>query len=107
MTSRPVGFIGLGIMGMPMALRLAQAGTPLFVWNRSRAAADRLAEAGAVVARNPTELFASAEIVILMLASEEAIDSVLGRGTPGFAALVRGRTLVNMGTVSPEYSRAL
>ena len=45
-----IGFIGLGTMGLPMALNLARAGTPLVVWNRSRPALDLAAEAGAAVA---------------------------------------------------------
>jgi 3-hydroxyisobutyrate dehydrogenase len=48
-----------------------------------------------------------ASIVILMLANGGAIDAVLARGTPNFAARVRGRTVVHMGTTAPEYSKAL
>jgi len=102
-----VGFLGLGVMGRPMALNLVRHGVPLVVWNRSPAAAEALREAGAEVADDPAEVFARSRIVVLMLADGAAVDAVLGRGTPGFAALVAGRTLVHMGTTSPAYSRGL
>lgn len=102
-----VGFIGLGVMGGPMALNLVRAGTPLVVWNRTGAATDPLRAAGAAVARTPAEVFRRAGTVLLMLADDTAIDAVLARGTPEFAALVADRTVVHMGTTSPGYSRAL
>ncbi|WP_309060106.1 NAD(P)-dependent oxidoreductase [Streptomyces sp.] len=102
-----VGFIGLGVMGRPMALNLARAGTPLVVWNRTAARCAPLRDAGAEVAQSPAEVFDRAGTVFLMLADEAAIDTVLGRGTPEFAARVAGRTVVHMGTTSPEYSAGL
>ncbi|MFH9087307.1 NAD(P)-dependent oxidoreductase [Streptomyces sp. NPDC017673] len=102
-----VGFIGLGVMGRPMALRLASAGTPLVVWNRTPERTEPLRAAGAEVAADAGAVFARAEVVLLMLADETATDAVLGRGTPGLAARVAGRTVVHMGTTSPEYSHAL
>jgi 3-hydroxyisobutyrate dehydrogenase len=102
-----VGFIGLGVMGEPMALNLQRAGTSLLVWNRSPGACERLQAAGAVVAATPEALFAGSQIVILMLANEAAMDQVLSRGTPQFASNVARRTIIHMGTTSPGYSRAL
>ncbi|GAA2278306.1 2-hydroxy-3-oxopropionate reductase [Streptomyces ruber] len=102
-----VGFIGLGVMGRPMALNLVRAGARLLVWNRTPARCEPLRAAGAEVAAGPGEVFARAGTVILMLADETAVDSVLGRGTPDFAERVTARTVVHMGTTSPEFSRAL
>lgn len=102
-----VGFVGLGVMGQPMALNLARAGTPLVVWNRTLVRCDPLRAAGAEVATNPAEVFDRADMVILMLADETAIDTVLGRGTSDFAPRVAGHTVVHMGTTSPEYSGSL
>ncbi|MGC0334229.1 3-hydroxyisobutyrate dehydrogenase [Streptomyces sp. SAI-170] len=102
-----VGFVGLGVMGQPMALNLARAGTPLIVWNRTPARCAPLRAAGAEVAATPAEVFRRAGTVFLMLADEAAVDAVLGRGTPGFAARVAGRTVVHMGTTSAEYSEGL
>jgi 3-hydroxyisobutyrate dehydrogenase len=102
-----IGFIGLGIMGQPMALNLARAGTRLVVWNRSPDRCEPLRAAGARVAANVAEVFAQTGTVILMLVNEEAIDRVLGRGTPDFGALVAEHVVVNMGSTAPAYSRAL
>ncbi|MDQ0790437.1 NAD(P)-dependent oxidoreductase [Streptomyces sp. B3I8] len=102
-----VGFLGLGVMGTPMALNLARAGTPLLVWNRTPHRTEPLRAAGAAVAASAAEVFAGADTVLLMLANDRAIDAVLERGTPAFAGRAAGRTVVNMGTTDPEYSRAL
>jgi len=102
-----VGFVGLGVMGQPMALNLARAGTPLVVWNRSPARCAPLRAAGAEVAASAAEVFERAGTVFLMLADETAVDAVLGRGTPDFPVRVSGRTVVHMGTTSAEYSAGL
>lgn len=102
-----VGFIGLGIMGRPMATNLLRAGIPLSVWNRSSGAAESLSALGADVRTSPSAVFESSDIVMLMLADEAAVDAVLKRGTGGFAAVVRGRTVVHLGTTSPDFSAAL
>lgn len=102
-----IGFIGLGVMGAPMAMNLAHAGASLIVWNRTVDKCVPMRELGAEVATSPAEVFQSSEIVILMLANEHALDAVLMREGPDFVALVAGRTIVNMGTTSPPYSRNL
>jgi 3-hydroxyisobutyrate dehydrogenase len=84
-----VGFIGLGVMGQPMALNLARAGTALVVWNRSPDKSEPLRAASASVAASPTEVFGQARVVILILVDGAAIDSVLGRGTPDSARTSR------------------
>ncbi|MFI1996021.1 NAD(P)-dependent oxidoreductase [Actinoplanes sp. NPDC020271] len=102
-----VGFVGLGVMGRPMALNLVRAGTELVVWNRSAGAAEELRAAGAVVAADVAEVFAKADVVLMMLANDQVADEVLGRDGPGFAGMVAGRTLVHMGTTAPVWSRGL
>jgi len=102
-----IGFIGLGVMGQPMALNLARAGTPLVVWNRTAAKSDAVRELGATVAASPADVFARTRVVIVMLVDGDAVDAALGRGTPQFATNVAEHTIVHMGTTSPEYSRGL
>lgn len=102
-----VGFLGLGTMGQPMALNLANAGTPLLVWNRTPDKCAPLQTAGAQVADSPTQVFANTRVVIMMLRDSTAIDAVTARGTSRFVANAAGRTLVHMGTTTPEYSRSL
>lgn len=102
-----VGFIGLGNMGLPMALNLVRAGTPLVVWNRSGDKAELARAAGATVADSPARVFRDARTVFVMLANGTVIDEVLERGTPRFAQMVAGRTLVQMGTTEASYSEQL
>ncbi|SFN47673.1 3-hydroxyisobutyrate dehydrogenase [Cohaesibacter marisflavi] len=102
-----IGFIGLGTMGTPMALKLLEAGTPLMVWNRTLARSRPLSDAGASVAHDVQEMFAQCQTVLLMLADEAAIDAVLSRNTAHFASLVAGKTVVSLGTVPADYSALL
>ncbi|NNC13172.1 NAD(P)-dependent oxidoreductase [Planctomonas sp. JC2975] len=104
---RRVGFLGTGLMGEPMARNLLAAGVPLAVWNRSRAPLDRLVADGAHPARTVADLFASCDVVLMMLSTGAVIDEVLSHGTEEFGRLVRRKTLVYMGTVSPAYSADL
>jgi 3-hydroxyisobutyrate dehydrogenase len=102
-----VGFLGLGVMGGPMALNLARAGTPLVVWNRTPARAEPLRAAGATVASGPDQVFRDARVVLLMPYDAAVADAWLGRGTEQFAQRVAGHVIVHMGTAEPEWSRAL
>lgn len=101
-----VGFLGLGVMGRPMAANLVRAGVPLVVWSRTARHCDEVCRLGARRAQTPARVFADADVVILMLADEAATDAVLARGTASFGQ-VAGRTVVHMGTTSPEYSAGL
>jgi 3-hydroxyisobutyrate dehydrogenase len=107
------GFIGLGTMGAPMARKLARrldkSGMPLVVWNRrlDAIAALQASDANVVAAASPADLFAQADVVFLMLANSAAIDQVLARHTPAFAAMLGGRTVVCIGTTAPGYSSGL
>lgn len=103
----PIGFIGIGAMGEPMALNLAKAGAKLRVWNRTPAKIANLAAQGITAAGSVAEVFAECTIAFLMLADDKAMDAVLARSTPEFAARVGGRVIVNPATVSPSYSKAL
>ena len=100
--SDDVGFLGLGIMGEPMARNLAAAGVPVVAWSRTPKRV-----LGVSVADRAADVFARARTVLVMLAGGDAIDAVLDRGGAGFADLVGGHTIVQMGTTSPEYSAAL
>jgi 3-hydroxyisobutyrate dehydrogenase len=103
----PLGFIGTGTMGEPMAMNLVKAGVPMVVWNRSREKTSALAHAGATVAAQCDEIFVRCCTIFLMMGTPEAIDAILQRGQPEFASRVRGHTIVILGTPPPEYSKAL
>lgn len=105
--SKKVGFIGLGDMGMPMALRLLGTGPSLTVWTRDSQKLGRFRDTSAMIATSPQEVFAQSEIIILMLASADAVDAVLQRGTEGFSSMCKDRLIVQMGTTLPAYSKSL
>jgi 3-hydroxyisobutyrate dehydrogenase len=103
----PIGFIGLGSMGEAMAANLVKAGAALVVWNRTSAKCRPLADAGATIAKNATDVFARCNVAILMLFDGPAIDEVLMRGDAAFGENVGGHTIINMATTSPAYSKGL
>ncbi len=102
-----VGFIGLGIIGMPMAERLLEQGLSLVVWNRTAEKADTLVRRGAARAATPGELATRSEIVITMVTDGQALEAVT-LGSDGIAgALVPGKVHCDMSTIDPETSRRL
>ncbi len=102
-----IGFIGLGLMGQPMVLNLAKAGIPLTLWNRSSSKYEGFSYPNVQIAASPEAVFEQAEIIFLMLANAQVIDTVLKRNTPAFQQNVAKRIIVTMGTTAPEYSRQL
>ena len=107
MSSRTVGFIGLGIMGVPMASNLVRAGYDVVVWARSAEPMNELVAVGARAAADVAGVFDAAETVILMLRDEAGVDAVLSRGTQTFPALVAHHTVVQMGTFTTAFSHTL
>jgi len=103
----PLGFIGLGVMGTPMAGHLARAGHALLGWSRSGRNHEAARTAGVQPITQRQDVFDACGTILLMLANDEAIDSVLDRNTPTFPARVKGRLVINMGTSSAAYSQAL
>jgi 3-hydroxyisobutyrate dehydrogenase len=101
----PVGFIGLGLMGRPMAANLLKAGYDVTVWNRTASRADDLAAQGAKRAATPREVAAASEVVFTIVSDPPALESVLWGETGVFAGLRRGSVLVESSTVSPALAR--
>jgi len=93
-----IGFIGLGLMGKPMARALKAAGAELCVHNRSRAVVDELATEGMRPAANPREAAENADIVILMVVDTDAVTSVLMGDDGVIAGLKPGALVIDMGT---------
>lgn len=95
-----VAFLGLGMMGTPMAHRLIDAGNDVTVWDRTPSHADTFADV-AGIATAPGEAAGGAEFVITMLATPQALEDVLF-GPGGVASVIRdGQTWVDMSTVGP------
>ena len=96
-----IGFIGLGLMGKPMARNLMKAGYRLVIHNRSRGAVDELAAEGATAALSPREAAEKADVVITMLPADTHVEEVI-LGQNGVIDSLRPDTvLVDMSTISP------
>jgi 2-hydroxy-3-oxopropionate reductase len=102
-----VGFIGLGIMGKPMAKNLMDAGYELTVHNRSPHKAHELGEAGATVAESPGEVAQSSDVIITMLPGPPEVREIIA-GEGGLLENSReGSLIVDMSTSSPVLAREL
>ena len=100
-----IGFIGLGIMGRPMAKNLLKAGYPLVVHSRSRGPIDEIAHAGAKVGSSPREVAAQSDVLITMLPNSPDVDLV-ALGRDGIIEGARpGLLFVDMSTISPIVSK--
>ncbi|MGA8367172.1 MAG: NAD(P)-dependent oxidoreductase [Candidatus Acidiferrales bacterium] len=100
-----IGFIGLGLMGKPMARNLLKAGFPLVVWNRTAAKADDLVREGAKLAANPREAAAQADVLITIVSDPPALEDVLWGADGALGGLRRGSVLVDSSTVTPDLER--
>ena len=105
--SETIGFIGLGIMGKPMARNLLKAGYPLLVHNRSRASVEELANEGVAPAANAYEVAAAADILITMLPDSPDVEQVYNGAEGVFKGARSGALLIDMSTISPVVARKL
>src|SRR5213592_1999090 len=94
MSSEIVGFIGLGVMGKPMAKNLIKAGHRLVVHNRSRPAVDEVVSAGATAAGSPADVARQATVVITMLPDTPDVERVITGADGVLAALQPGAVVV-------------
>ncbi len=98
-----IGFIGIGLMGQPMALNLLRAGFKLQVWNRTPEKTLEVVKAGATLALSPAEVAHGANAVILMLENGAIVTDVLF--AQGLAdALTPGTLLMDMSSIAPAIS---
>ena len=105
--AQSIGFIGLGIMGQPMALNLVKAGHKVSVFNRTRSKAEPLEKAGATVAASPAAAARAADLV-MMIVSDTAADEEVVAGKNGILETLRsGAIVVDSSTISPTVSRKL
>ena len=103
--SQSVGFIGLGIMGTPMALNLVKAGFPVTVYNRTASKAEVLKQAGARVAPTPAEAAREADVIVTIVSDTTAMEEVV-LGKDGILETIRsGAVLIDSSTISPTVSR--
>lgn len=101
-----LGFIGIGLMGRPMTLRLLAAGHQVTVWNRSRDKLAPVLEKGAKAAESPAAVAREADIVMMCVTDQRAAESVLF-GPAGVAEAARpGLLVVDFSSIAPASARA-
>ncbi len=101
--SERIAFLGIGLMGAPMAERLTAAGRDLILWNRTRAKAAAIA--GARVAAMPAEAAADADVLITMLETGPVVEAVLFGPDGATAGLKRGALVIDMSSSPPPLAR--
>lgn len=108
---RKIGFIGLGLMGRPMAMNLLKAGHSLTVWNRTPSRADELVGAGATLAKTPREVAVASDLLLTIVSDPPALESVLwgssGKDDGALGGLKSGSIYIDSSTVSPALEKKI
>src|ERR1700687_6163270 len=108
MTGQPaekLGYLGLGMMGFPMARRLLNAGHGVAVWNRSAGKAAALVEAGAKLLAHPGEIAATTNILFMCVTDASAVEEIVF-GRDGLAAVPgAGKLVVDFSSIHPDAAR--
>lgn len=103
MSKQRVALLGIGTMGRGMAVNLLKMGFPLNVYNRTRAKAEPLAAQGATIASTPAEAAKGSDVVISILADDNASRTAWLGDNGALAAMSSGSTVIECGTLSPEW----
>jgi 3-hydroxyisobutyrate dehydrogenase len=102
-----LGYLGLGLMGLPMTRRLLDAGHDVTVWNRSPGKVAALVEAGARAATTPAQVAAHASIIFMCLTDAAAVEQVVF-GENGLAGVPgAGRLVVDFSSIHPDAARRI
>jgi 2-hydroxy-3-oxopropionate reductase len=102
-----VGFVGLGLMGLPMARNLLKAGYQLTVWNRTAAKAEPLVAEGALAAASPAEVARRSDVVVTIVTDSPDVEAVVGGENGVLSGSAPGMVWIDMSTISPEVTRRL
>jgi 3-hydroxyisobutyrate dehydrogenase-like beta-hydroxyacid dehydrogenase len=102
-----LGFVGLGVMGSEMALRLLAKGHVVTGYNRTRSKAARLIDAGMKWAGSPREVATASDFVFSMVTNSSALEMIVEGPDGIIAGLSSGKVLIDMSTVNPEFSRSV
>ena len=105
MDTKRIGFIGLGAMGLGMASKLAESGYELAVYNRTRAKSEEVGALGARVADSPADAARDADVVMLSLADQHIVETMLYGDDGVVGAAPSGAHIVDLSTVPPDFSR--
>jgi 3-hydroxyisobutyrate dehydrogenase-like beta-hydroxyacid dehydrogenase len=102
-----LGFVGLGVMGSEMVNRLLSKGHRVIGYNRTKSKADWLLKKGMKWGNSPREVAAASEVVFSMVTNSAALDAVMNGPDGILAGLTQGKTVVDISTVSPAFSREI
>src|SRR6202050_1776673 len=102
-----LGFVGLGVMGSEMVLRLLEKGHTLTGYNRTRSKAARLLDKGMKWAGSPREVAEASDFTFSMVTNSPALEMIVEGPDGILAGLALGKVLIDMSTVSPEFSRSV
>jgi 3-hydroxyisobutyrate dehydrogenase len=106
MEKQRIAFIGLGMMGNGMACRLTEQGFPLTVYNRTRDKAADVEKLGARIADSPADAAHEADVVMVSLADQNVVSTLLWGDDGAIGSLRQGGYVVDMSTVPPDFARA-
>ena len=99
-----IGFIGIGLMGLPMAKNLLKSGYNLKAYNRSQDKADRLKEFGAEISLSIKDVVTNSDTIITMLTDDSAVEKVMG--SDDFISNIKeGATVIDMSSVNPVITK--
>ncbi|HWI19355.1 MAG TPA: NAD(P)-dependent oxidoreductase [Vicinamibacterales bacterium] len=105
--STTVGFIGLGLMGKPMARNLLKKGFSVVCHSRSRGPVDELVNEGATAANSPADVATKASVIITMLPDGPDVEKVMEGADGVFGAMAKGTVIVDSSTIAPAIARRL
>lgn len=102
-----IGFIGLGIMGQPMAMNLVKAGHPVTVFNRTPGKAEALLQAGARLADSAAAAAREADVVMMIVSDSAAVEQLMAGQNGVLEGVRQGAMVVDSSTISPVVSRKM
>ena len=102
-----IGFIGMGLMGVPMSCRLLEAGYPVTVWNRDATKTSSPADKGALVASSIAELCQQSDLIMLCVSDAKAVAEIVLSESGILANISAGQVIVDFSSIDPETTRDL
>ncbi|REE67251.1 3-hydroxyisobutyrate dehydrogenase-like beta-hydroxyacid dehydrogenase [Paenibacillus taihuensis] len=102
-----IGFIGLGVMGEPMAANLIRKGYSVTVYNRTPGKADKLIELGADTASSPADVARNSDLIITMISNDDSIREVYYGENGLLGSMMPGSIVIDSSTISPTLARQL
>ena len=105
--STKIGFIGMGIMGRPMAKNLLEAGHEVTVYNRTESRCEEVVAAGAAKASTPAECASGKDVVITIVTDSPDVKEVLFGEDGAVSGAAEGTLFIDMTTISPDVTREI